>query len=82
MKVTIQSKNYSIYDATIRIYQAKYGFRLKGCHMADVLESLGLATRQSWNRSPDRVEPCPLDRVDQVRTVIQDLRAGKYARTL
>ena len=81
MKVIVGSVRCSIYDATIRIYQEKYGFRLKGCHVADVLQSLGLTTLQSWigDRQLERVEPCPLDRISQVRTVIRDLRAGKYA---
>jgi hypothetical protein len=50
----------------------KYGFIPKTCWIADVKDQAGLPMRKAPNRyGVERVEPCPLNKTEPIRSALQ-----------
>lgn len=61
--------------ATIKQIQAyvksKHGFSPKTCWIAHGKEVYGLPLKKAWNRTGERTNPCPSDKIEYIKEAFE-----------
>ena len=59
----------------IQIYvKNKHGFTPKTCWIANVKELCGLPMKDAWNRSGQRTNPCPSDKIKCIKNAFKHFK--------
>jgi len=51
--------------------KSKYGFKPKTCWIAHVKELCGLPLGDAWNRTGERSNPCPPDKIECIKNAFK-----------
>ena len=54
--------------------KSKYGFVPKTCWITHVKELCGLPLRETWNRSSERSNPCPPNKIEFIKDAFRHFK--------